>query len=208
MHEKIYPDFRDAVGRHAQKLKVGEGHEQGTFLGPVNNKMQFDRVKTFFADIEKDDMRVVVGGEKPQDGKGYFVTPTIIDQPKRDSRIMVEEPFGAYRAVKTSRTTYRNRLTHPPGPIIPLYPFTTDAEAIELANDTAYGLGASVWSADAARAERMARQLEAGNVWVNTHFELDPRVSFGGHKESGIGTEFGVGGLKAYCNSQTLYLKK
>ena len=94
------------------------------------------------------------------------------------------------------------------GPIVPLLSFSTDEEGIAKANDTLYGLGASVWSADLERANKIARRLEAGNVWVNTHFELDPRVPFGGHKESGIGTEWGVGGLKSYCNSQTLYLKK
>ena len=97
-----------------------------------------------------------------------------------------------------------NRL----GPIVPLLSFGTDEEAIEKANNTAYGLGASVWSGDIERATKIAQELEAGNVWINTHFELDARAPFGGHKESGIGTEFGVGGLKSYCNSQTLYLKK
>ena len=91
---------------------------------------------------------------------------------------------------------------------MPLLSFSTDEEAIEKANNTNYGLGASVWSGNIERATKIAQELEAGNVWVNTHFELDPRAPFGGHKESGIGTEFGVGGLKSYCNSQTLYLKK
>lgn len=96
----------------------------------------------------------------------------------------------------------------PLGPIVPLLSFTDDADAVRKANDTLYGLGASVWSGNLQRANKIATQLEAGNVWVNTHFELDPKVPFGGHKESGIGTEWGVGGLKSYCNSQTLYLKK
>jgi acyl-CoA reductase-like NAD-dependent aldehyde dehydrogenase len=86
--------------------------------------------------------------------------------------------------------------------------FKDEADAVNKANDTLMGLGASVWSSDIERANRVARQIEAGNVWVNTHFELDPRVPFGGHKESGIGAEWGLGGLKAYCNSQTLYLKR
>jgi acyl-CoA reductase-like NAD-dependent aldehyde dehydrogenase len=86
--------------------------------------------------------------------------------------------------------------------------WSTEEEVIAKANNTHMGLGASVWSADLERANRIARQIEAGNVWVNTHFEPDPRVPFGGHKESGIGYEWGVGGLKSYCNSQTLYLKK
>lgn len=86
--------------------------------------------------------------------------------------------------------------------------WSTEEEVIAKANNTHMGLGASVWSGDLERANRMARQIEAGNVWVMDHFSVDPRVPFGGHKESGIGYEWGVGGLKSYCNSQTLYLKK
>lgn len=93
-----------------------------------------------------------------------------------------------------------------PGPIIPFLTFKDEEEAIEKANDTRMGLGASVWSADIERANRVARRIEAGTVWVNTHFELDPRVTFSGHKESGIGSEWGIGGLKSYCNSQALFL--
>lgn len=90
---------------------------------------------------------------------------------------------------------------------MPILTYSTDEEAIERANDTQYGLGASVWSSNAQRANSIAEQIEAGCVWVNMHYVLDPRVPCGGHKESGIGVEWGVGGLKAYCNSQTLYLQ-
>ncbi|KEF62465.1 NAD-dependent aldehyde dehydrogenase [Exophiala aquamarina CBS 119918] len=186
VHEKIFDEFRDAMVEHTKTLKLGEGNEEGVFLGPIQNSMQYERVKGFFSDIEKEKWNVAIGGKNP-DGPGYFITPTIIDRPKDDSRLVVEEPFG---------------------PIVPLLSFSTDEEAVTKANNTIYGLGASVWSADLDRATKIAEQLEAGNVWVNTHFELDPRAPFGGHKESGIGTEFGVGGLKSYCNSQTLYLKK
>ncbi|KAI9872475.1 MAG: hypothetical protein M1830_001577, partial [Pleopsidium flavum] len=81
-------------------------------------------------------------------------------------------------------------------------------DVIERANNSKMGLGASVWSADFDRATRMAKQMEAGSVWVNSHFDVLPGVPFGGHKWSGIGTEWGINGLKAYCNSQTLWLKK
>ncbi|OAL31187.1 hypothetical protein AYO22_01220 [Fonsecaea multimorphosa] len=186
VHEKIFEQFRDKMVEYTKTLKLGEGFEKDVFLGPIQNSMQYERVKGFFNDIEKEQYNVVVGGKNP-DGPGYFITPTIIDRPKENSRLVVEEPFG---------------------PIVPLLSFGTDEEAIEKANNTNYGLGASVWSGNLERASTIAKELEAGNVWVNTHFELDARAPFGGHKESGIGTEFGVGGLKSYCNSQTLYLKK
>jgi hypothetical protein len=95
------------------------------------------------------------------------------------------------------------------GPIVPLLTFKTEEEAIRKANDTQMGLGASVWSGDVDRANRIAQKIQAGTVWVNTHFELDPRVPFGGHKQSGNGSyEWGVPGLISFCNSQTLFLKK
>ena len=94
------------------------------------------------------------------------------------------------------------------GPIVPLLSYSNYDEAVEKANNTLYGLGASVWSGSIERANEIATRIEAGNVWVNTHFELDPRVPFGGHKESGVGIEWGVAGLTSYCNSQALYLKK
>ncbi|KAH6680672.1 putative aldehyde dehydrogenase [Halenospora varia] len=186
VHEKIIDQFRDAMVKHTKSLKFGEGHEEGVFLGPVQNSMQYERVKGFFSEIESEGMKVAVGGTNPT-GKGYFITPTIIDRPAETSRIVAEEPFG---------------------PIVPLLSFSTDQEAIDKANNSLYGLGGSVWSKDVDRANNIAKQIEAGTVWVNAHFAMEPHIPFGGHKNSGMGVEQGVSGLKSYCNSQTLYLAK
>jgi acyl-CoA reductase-like NAD-dependent aldehyde dehydrogenase len=95
VHESIYDKFLEAAVAFTKTLKHGEGHEEGVFLGPIQNQMQFDRVSGFFDDIEKSGQKVAVGGSV--DGsKGYFVQPTIIDQPKDDSRLVVEEPFGMW----------------------------------------------------------------------------------------------------------------
>ncbi|RVX73128.1 hypothetical protein B0A52_02255 [Exophiala mesophila] len=186
VHQDIVDQFVPALARATEKLQVGPGDQQGVFLGPIQNKQQYERVKGFFTDIATEKWNVVAGGTNPN-GKGYFITPTIIDRPKEDSRIVKEEPFG---------------------PIVPVLTFKSDEEAVRKANDTNYGLGASVWCRNIDRANAMGRRLQAGTIWVNTHFELDPRVPFGGHKESGLGVEWGIGGLKSYCNSQTLFLKK
>jgi len=186
VHESIHDQFRDAMVAFTKQLKVGEGNEEGVFLGPIQNSMQYEKVKTFFSDIEKENWTVAVGG-KNEDKPGYFITPTIIDKPADDSRIATEEPFG---------------------PIVPLMTWTDEADVISRANNTKMGLGASVWSNDLTEASRIARELDAGSVWVNTHLELDPNAPFGGHKESGVGYEWGVGGLKSFCNAQSLYLKK
>jgi acyl-CoA reductase-like NAD-dependent aldehyde dehydrogenase len=87
-------------------------------------------------------------------------------------------------------------------------PWSSEEEVIGFANDTEMGLGASVWSNDINEATRISRQLEAGNVWINTHLETSPYFPFGGHKQSGIGSEWGLSGLNSYCNIQTLFIRK
>lgn len=148
--------------------------------------MQYKRVKTF-ADIKTQNWTVAYGGTIDPNAPGYFITPIVIDNPPEDSRIVVEEPFV---------------------PIVPLLSWKDEDEVIERANNTNMGLGASVWTNDLNKAEEVARQLHAGNVWVNKHFDLSPMAPFGGHKESGIGTEWGLNGLKGFCNVQTLFLNK
>lgn len=147
--------------------------------------MQYERVCSFFEDVEKQGYKVAVGGKVETSG-GYFINPTIIDNPDENSKIVVEEPFG---------------------PILPILKWSDEEDVIERANNTDMGLGASVWSSDLEEAERIGRQLDAGTIWVNTHFELDPSVPFGGHKSSGLGSEWGVSGLTQFCNSQSLFLK-
>ena len=94
------------------------------------------------------------------------------------------------------------------GPILPIMPWSDEDDVIARANNTRMGLGASVWSSDLDEAARIAKKLDAGSVWVNSHLQVGPTFSFGGHKESGIGSEWGIGGLKAFCNVQTLLFKK
>lgn len=93
VHEKIFDEFRDAMVEATKALKVGEGNEPDVFLGPIQNSMQYERVKGFFKDVEKEKFNVAIGGKNPT-GPGYFITPTIIDRPTEDSRLVVEEPFG------------------------------------------------------------------------------------------------------------------
>ncbi|KAL2820252.1 aldehyde dehydrogenase domain-containing protein [Aspergillus cavernicola] len=192
IHESIYDRFRDAAAAFTKTLKLGEGNEEGVFMGPIQNAMQYEKVKSFFSDITKDQLSLSNGGictDNPGEagGRGYFIRPTIIDKPAEDSRLVTEEPFG---------------------PILPLLSWNDEKDVIARANNTRMGLGASVWSNDLDEAARIASKLQAGTVWVNTHMETDARAPFGGHKESGIGAEMGLHGLRAYCNVQTLFLKK
>lgn len=188
VHSSIYNEFLAAMVEHTKSLLVGDGFKEGVFLGPVQNSMQYERVKGFIDEVESKGLKIAVGGStKEPAGKGYFINPTIIDNPSDDERLVVEEPFG---------------------PIVPLLQWTDEADVIRRANNTEYGLGASVWTQDLEQANRVAKKLQAGSVWVNTHLELTPQAAMGGFKHSGIGSEYGVIGLKAYCNAQTLYLKK
>ncbi|RAO68977.1 uncharacterized protein BHQ10_004989 [Talaromyces amestolkiae] len=186
VHERIFEDFKAAMIAATRLLKVGEGNEPGVFMGPIQNKMQYERVKGLYEHVKEEKLDISLEGDIPS-GSGYFINPTIVDRPPENSRLVAEEPFG---------------------PIVPLLSYSTYEEAISRANDTHYGLGASIWSGSSERANELAQKIQAGTVWVNTHFHLDGRVPFGGHKESGIGTEWGVSGLVSYCNSQTLFLEK
>lgn len=140
-----------------------------------------------YEDVQKRGWKTALEGKVHHDKSGYYVEPAIIDNPPEDSRIVVEEPFG---------------------PIVPLLKWSDEDDAVARANASNTGLGASVWSKDVTRAERIARRLSAGSVWVNSHFDLSPSVPYGGHRESGMGTEFGISGLKEYMNPRSVWVFK
>ncbi|OHW96994.1 aldehyde dehydrogenase [Colletotrichum incanum] len=188
IHEAIYDELVSEMANVVKNLPVGDGQQEGTVLGPVQNQMQFDRVRELLKDIEEQKLNVAAGSTAPaSNGKGYFITPTIVDNPPDNSRIVVEEPFG---------------------PVFPVLKWSDEKDVVHRANDTLMGLGASVWSKDLEKAQSIAKKLKAGNIWINTHLELQYDAPFGGHKQSGIGYEYGAGGLKAYCNAQSMYITK
>ncbi|CAI7576697.1 unnamed protein product [Penicillium pancosmium] len=186
VHEKIYDEFLEKLVAFVKTLKVGDGTEADTFFGPVQNKMQYEKAKDLFSSISADELKAVLGGSI-EDSKGYFIHPTIIDNPPESSRVVQEEPFA---------------------PILPVMKWSDEDDVIAKANALETGLGASVWSKDFERGTRIADQLQSGVVWVNSHFDVQPNAPFGGHKQSGLGVEWGLSGLLGYCNSQTQWLKK
>lgn len=194
MHEDIYDAFLAAFVEFVKTMKVGGAADAEATLGPVQNSMQYNKLLHLYSHGTKEGWKIALGGEaaiselKAQTGgAGFFLPPTVVDNPPDDSRIVTEEQFG---------------------PIVPLLKWSDEDEVLRRANVSLYGLGGSVWSADVERAERMTRRLEAGTVWVNTHFEVGPPVGMGGHKESGIGVESGPGGLKEWCNPQAVWVRK
>ncbi len=182
IHEDIYDDLAAELVSYARTVKVGDGLKQGTDLGPIQNRMQFEKLKDLLSDAKTNGCRFLLGGTV-SDEPGFFVPITIIDNPSEDSRVVVEEAFG---------------------PILPLLKFNDLEDVIARANDTEYGLAASVWSKDIKAARRIAERIEAGTVWVNEIHTFSPHVAFGGHKQSGIGIENAINGLAEYTNSQTL----
>ena len=182
VHADIYDAFAAALVEYACKVKVGDGSEQGTDLCPIQNRMQFDKLKDLLNNAKADGHRFLLGGDVTN-GPGYFVPVTIIDNPPEDSRVVVEEAFG---------------------PILPLLRFSEIDDVVARANDSDYGLAASVWSKDLTVARSIAERLEAGTVWINEVHSFSPHVVFGGHKQSGIGIENALEGLAEYTNAQTI----
>lgn len=186
VHEKIYDEFLDKLVTFVKTLKVGDGTEEDTFFGPVQNEMQFEKAKDLFSSLSTESLKTALGGSI-ENSHGYYIHPTIVDNPPESSRVVQEEAFA---------------------PILPVLKWSDEDDVLERANALKTGLGSSVWSKDFDRATRMADQLQSGSVWVNSHFDVSPTAPMGGHKESGMGMEWGLTGLLTYCNSQTRWLKK
>jgi acyl-CoA reductase-like NAD-dependent aldehyde dehydrogenase len=185
IHEDIYDDLAAALVDFAKTVKVGDGAQQGVDLGPIQNRMQFEKLKALLADAHAQGLKFMLGGEIGE-GPGFFVPVTIIDNPPDDSRVVVEEAFG---------------------PVLPLLKFSDVEDVIRRANATEYGLAASVWSRDTDKARAIAERIEAGTVWINEIHSFSPHVAFGGHKQSGIGIENALDGLSEYTNAQTIVVR-
>lgn len=187
IHADVYEQVRDALVDYARTVKVGNGADPDTDLGPIQNRPQFDKVKEYFDDCVGNGYAFALGGEIDESAPGWFVPVTLVDDPPEDSRLMREEPFG---------------------PILPLVRWTDEADVIARANDTEFGLGATVWGKDLEAVERIGRQIDAGTVWLNEVHQYSPAQAFGGHKQSGIGCENSLHGLMEYTNWQTIALNK
>ena len=186
VHEDIADDFIKQLKVRFEQLSHAVGAPEGdkTSIGPLADGKQFERVMQFF-EIGKTEAELVTGGVRKGDS-GYYVEPTIFLNPKDDARIYREEIFG---------------------PVITIRTFKTEEEAIKLANDTAFGLSACIFTASIPRALRLARQIESGNVNINTSQVFGPNVPFGGYKQSGLGREGGKAGLMNYLEAKTIRIK-
>ncbi len=186
--EKIADQFTEAFAKVVDKMLVGDGLTPGVVMGPMHTQRAHERAKELVADTEKSGAKVRRLGkltDEAKAGKGYFLPPMIATGVKEDSRLMREEQFC---------------------PLLPIATYKTVDEAIARANDTIYGLGGSVWSKNVDAALDVARRIEAGSVFVNTHGtqSVNRKAPYGGVKQSGIGRRAGVEGVKEYMQIQTL----
>ncbi|HVO45226.1 MAG TPA: aldehyde dehydrogenase family protein [Steroidobacteraceae bacterium] len=182
VHEDQYEEVVKAFSEYVANIPVGDGLDPKNLIGPVSNKMQFDKVSAYVEDARARGARIVTGGKPPQK-PGFFYPLTVIADADDDMRVVKEEQFG---------------------PVIPLIRYKTVDEAIQRANSLDVGLGGSVWGNDPQEAARHAARLECGTAWVNQHGTLHPMAPFGGVKCSGIGVEFNVDGLKEYTTVQVV----
>ncbi|KMP07074.1 mitochondrial aldehyde dehydrogenase [Coccidioides posadasii str. Silveira] len=185
VYDKFVAQFKEVV---ASTSKVGDPFADDTFQGPQVTKAQYDRVLSYIESGKSEGAKLESGGvphKNVGDGKGFFIEPTIFTNVNDNMKIYREEVFG---------------------PFVVIAKFSTEEEALSKANDTTYGLGAAVFTRDIERAHRVAAEIEAGMVWINSSNDSDFRVPFGGVKQSGIGRELGEAGLEAYSQTKAVHV--
>ena len=181
VHESQYDAMCAALAKLASEVVLGDGLQEGVTMGPVQNKAQFEKVKGFLEDARA--RGKVIAGGSPLDRDGYFIPPTVVRDLPDDARLVREEQFG---------------------PVLPVLKYSDVSDAIARVNNTEYGLGSSVWSANAERAFEVAQQIESGTVWVNKHLDVSPETPFGGAKQSGFGCEMGQEGLEQFTQTRII----
>jgi len=186
VHEDVYEGLRDRLVAIAKATKVGDGADQGTNLGPIQNQRQYERVLDLIDDAKTNNLTLLEGADVPE-GEGYFIPITIVDNPPEASRVVQEEAFG---------------------PILPMLKFEDIDDVIDRANASEYGLAGAVWSKDTDKAVEIARRMETGTIWVNQNLNLRPDTPFAGHKNSGFGAENGEDGLLEFMAPQAVYVAK
>ncbi|MGF0177063.1 aldehyde dehydrogenase family protein [Streptomyces sp. Marseille-Q5077] len=187
VQDSLHDRFVEAYADRARQIRLGSGLEEGTESGPLSSAEHREKVESYIAIGKEEGARLVAGGTRPDDpalSAGFFLLPTIFADCDRSMRIVQEEVFG---------------------PVVTVERFRTEDEAVELANDTRYGLAGGVWTSDASRAQRVAQRLRHGTVWINDFHPYVPQAEWGGFGRSGVGRELGPTGLREYQEAKHIY---
>jgi acyl-CoA reductase-like NAD-dependent aldehyde dehydrogenase len=183
VHRSRHDELVNELASLAAKAVVGSGLEEGVSIGPLSNAQQYQRVLELMSAAKADGGVFAAGKPEPLARPGYFIAPAIVTGLSDSSRLVAEEQFG---------------------PVLPVLAFDEVSEAIDRANATSFGLSASIWSTDVAKARALAPQIEAGTVWINQHMSILPQLPTVGLKSSGLGAENGSWGLECYVQIQTI----
>jgi len=186
VHDSLYEPMCQALAGIAQATPVGNGLDEASMMGPLQNRMQFDKVNALVEDAKAHGARILCGGS-PTGGPGHFYPLTIVADVTDGTRLVDEEQFG---------------------PVLPVIRYSDVDEVIARANASEFGLSGSVWSTDLSAAAAVAARLECGTAWVNKHAAIAPNVPMGGVKASGMGVEFGEEGLAEYTDIQVISIDK
>lgn len=183
--EKTYDEFIDRLKSKMMKMKIGNPADKDTDIGPLVSEKQQKRVLDYIEIGKEEGAKLIYGGGIPEGFKGFYVEPTLFVDVTNDMRIAQEEIFG---------------------PVLSVIKVKNENDAIEVANASSYGLAGGVWSTDDERAMHFASKLRAGTVWINEWHLLNDRAPFGGYKQSGLGRELGIEGLKSYTEVKHIHM--
>lgn len=190
VEESIHDEFVEELVERTKRIKLGNGFDEDTQSGPMISAEHREKVESYVEIGKNEGAKLVVGGKRPEDPEledGFFYLPTIFTNCTSDMRIVQEEVFGPVLTVET---------------------FQTKEEAVQLANDTIYGLAGAVWTQDLSKAEFVAARLRMGTVWINDFHPYFAQAPWGGYKQSGIGRELGREGMEEYTELKHIFRNK